>query len=71
MNKFQKAKMFAAKAGTAVAGLAAAGLASAQSTGLSTAFSAGVDKTELLTIGGIVLGVCGVIFLIRSARRTG
>ncbi|QIK81675.1 hypothetical protein G7069_08755 [Lysobacter sp. HDW10] len=71
MNKFQKAKLAVAKAGAAVTGLAAAGMASAQSTGLSTAFSAGVDKSELMVIGGIVLGVCGVIFLIRSARRAG
>ena len=70
-NVLQRAKMGAAKAGTAVLALGASAASMAQSTALSSDFTAGVDKAELMTIGGIVLGVCGVIFLIRSARRAG
>lgn len=43
--------------------------ASAFAGDLSEAVAGGVDKTELTAIGVIVLGIAGVILLIRSGKR--
>ena len=48
--------------------MAAAGTASAGQ--LSEAVAGGVDKTELLLIGVIVLTVSGIILLVRSGKKT-
>ncbi|MBW8851140.1 MAG: hypothetical protein JF600_10205 [Xanthomonadales bacterium] len=65
---------FASKARNAagVGALALTGLAPKAFAGdLSAAFETGVDKTELLLIGGIVLAVVGIVFLISSGKRAG
>jgi len=58
-------------AGATVATAATAMLASAPAFAgeLSDAVQAGVDTTELTAIGVIVLGVAGIILLIRSGRN--
>lgn len=58
---------FFKKAATAAAGLLASGIAAAQ--GLAAAVTSEVDTAELIAIGVIVLGVAGVILMIRSGRR--
>ncbi|PZO65223.1 MAG: hypothetical protein DI635_04100 [Pseudoxanthomonas suwonensis] len=55
----------------ALASMYSAG-AMAQATGsdtLLTEFTAGVDKPLLYSIGGVVMGIVGVIFLIKRAQR--
>lgn len=58
-------------AGSKVVAGAAVALTSASAFAgdLSEAVSAGVDKTELTAIGVIVLGIAGVILLIRSGKK--
>lgn len=51
-----------------VAAMTAAGAASAGD--LATAVTSGIDSAELMLIGVAVLTVSGVIFLIKSGKRT-
>jgi hypothetical protein len=55
------------KIGAGVAAVATAGAASAGE--LATAVTDGIDKGELTLIGVGVLAVCGIIVLIKAARR--
>lgn len=59
---------FAGKVAAGATALVVSGVASAGE--LSEAVSGGVDKTELTAIGVIVLGVSGIILLIRSGKKT-
>lgn len=53
------------------AGVAAMTVAGAASAGeLAAAATGGMDKAELTLIGVAVLAVCGLIFLIKSGKRT-
>lgn len=42
----------------------------AAGTELSDALTASVDTTQLLTIGGVVMTIAGIILLIRSGRKS-
>lgn len=58
-------------AGTALT-VAGIGSAMATSTTLSSQFVTEVNaqKAELLVIGGLVLAICGVIFMIKAGKRS-
>jgi len=58
-------------AGSKVVAGAAVALTSASAFAgdLSDAVTTGVDKTELTAIGAVVLGLAGIILLIRSGKR--
>ncbi|PJJ98280.1 hypothetical protein CO615_09760 [Lysobacteraceae bacterium NML75-0749] len=67
MKEFMNRKMAAAGAMLTTAAMAPQFAFAGE---LATAFEGGVDKAELSAIGVVVLAVCGIVFLIRSARRT-
>ncbi|MEI2455340.1 hypothetical protein [Lysobacter firmicutimachus] len=43
--------------------------AAANAGAMAEAVSSGVDKPELLLIGGIVLGIAGIVLMVRSGKR--
>lgn len=53
-----------------VGGGTGTGSGGTSATTLSSGFSSGVDKAELLAIGVVILAVLAIIFLIKSAKKT-
>ncbi|XQA60990.1 hypothetical protein ACM9XD_16510 [Xanthomonas sacchari] len=68
MSKFRKPSKIIAGI---VAGATAimSGVAAAADGTVTTALTAGIDKTDLATGGGIILGACAVVAMVALGRR--
>lgn len=67
LTRFNHAPSFAQKAAVFAAAALAAGTAAAQD--LAAAVTSEVDTAVLLGIGVVVLGIAGILLMIRSGRK--
>lgn len=71
LRNTRNSKSFAAKLLAGASALALAPAAFAQtSSGLAAAVTSNVDTAELIAIGVVVLGISGIVLMVRSGKKT-